>query len=808
MQLWKGCSQSTCKQRLCASHRSQEGSKPIRGLSRLSARAAATHLATIDNAEKLLCFNIRSEFLPDRDAGTRPVFQQVLDDVLNRLEALSAKPQVDKIVTSATPGKDPKSFTQHLFDTTSFRSFLQQVKTADPRDIVIRPELARDRAAHAVVSAENNFRHWLARTEVHEIQSDRFVEHIDISTQMDQIPTLMAQGIDALNKHMSAMDYQPHQLAWCDDGTVIGLVTHLVLLFGKAYRGSHYGEGIFVGYDQRSMWTAFGQSPVGQWYLWPWAWMQNIFLRHWDGEVTIRRQSVAGHALHAMESFTNRFSRFTDGKTYPLCPQLLQSRPHPTLANAPALADGFMRYCYMLDDRNANQEDERFSKENVKPMCVTKYAWILPQRTSIIVFRGICYQRLREAMGKSLINVKILQRCFSKIQAHGFWPPQTVSLQYGALRPAMSTYLTIQVRREYLLSDAYDELWRRQHRELLRPLRVNIVNAGEMGNDQGGISQEFFRLAVIEVTDPAYGMFKYDEAGRFDWFDPAFLEPSYKFELFGIIVGLAVHNGYTLPLTFPLSLYRNLCGEIPRYPPDIQDDWPDIVRNLTHLLHYDGDDVEDVFGLDFTYSYQGIGRVEQMNMLDFASDEAWSCYGLECPSENRSLPVTSENRYVYIETYVQMVALYSVHGPYTAFAQGFHTIMPPEVLRTTNAQNLKILVEGMQQDIDSHALQQAATYGEEYEAENLYINMFWSVIHELSQERKKKLLEFVTASDRIPVNGIESIPFKLERGTDPNMLPTSHTCFGMLRLPEYASREELERKLNIALDHTEGFGIV
>lgn len=784
----------------------RNSNKPVRGLSRLSARAAATHLATVDNAEMLLCSNIRSEFLPDRDVGTRPAFQQILEKVVNRLEELSDKHSAHRTATSAKPSKDPKSFTQHLFDTRSFKSFLQQVDTVDQTKADVRPELAKDRAAQAVILAETDLRQWFISKRLGEPQLVNIIIHRDTASLVNRIPMLMAQGIDALNDYMSAMRFEPDQLAWCDDGVVIGLATLLVLILGMVHRGTQQCEGVFTGFDQSSMWDAIGELPWDKWWLWPWEWMQIVFLSHWDGAVIIKRESIAGYALHAMESFVDRFSLVSEGKTYPLGPGLLQS--HPMLANVSALADGFIRHCYSSDKCETTADDESLDEADCGPMYITNYAWILHQKTSVLVFRRICYQRLREAMDKSLVNVKILQRCFKPLTYNGFWPPQMVGIQYGVLTSAMSTYCTIQVRREHLLSDAYDELWRRQHRELLRPLRVKIVNEGEIGNDQGGISQEFFRLAVLEVTDPAYGMFKYDEAGRFDWFDPATLEPSYKFELFGLIVGLAVHNGYTLPLTFPLALYRNLCGQLTRYPPDIQDDWPDIVRNLDQLLHYDGDDTEDVFGLDFTYTYQGIGNVEQLNMLDFVPAEAWTCYGLDIPSDDSPLPVTTKNRCIYIETYVKMIALYSVHVPYTAFAQGFHTIMPPQVLRTTNPQNLKVLVEGMQQDVDSHALQQAATYGEDYNDESLYINMFWSVVHDLPQERKRKLLEFVTASDRIPVNGIESIPFKIERGADPNMLPTSHTCFGMLRLPEYANREVLERKLHIALDHTEGFGIV
>lgn len=37
-------------------------------------------------------------------------------------------------------------------------------------------------------------------------------------------------------------------------------------------------------------------------------------------------------------------------------------------------------------------------------------------------------------------------------------------------------------------------------------------------------------------------------------------------------------------------------------------------------------------------------------------------------------------------------------------------------------------------------------------------------------------------------------------------IPTSMTCFGKLLLPEYSSFEKLKRKLEIALENSQGFG--
>ena len=75
------------------------------------------------------------------------------------------------------------------------------------------------------------------------------------------------------------------------------------------------------------------------------------------------------------------------------------------------------------------------------------------------------------------------------------------------LKTAVSTYLVLEVRRDNLLTDALDQIWRRERRELMRPLKVRIgMEEGELGMDHGGVQQEFFRLAIAQALHPDYGV--------------------------------------------------------------------------------------------------------------------------------------------------------------------------------------------------------------------------------------------------------------------------------------------------------------
>jgi len=86
--------------------------------------------------------------------------------------------------------------------------------------------------------------------------------------------------------------------------------------------------------------------------------------------------------------------------------------------------------------------------------------------------------------------------------------------------------------------------------------------------------------------------------------------------------------------------------------------------------------------------------------------------------------------------------------------------------------------------------------------------MLWEVVHSLSLEQKKRLLFFTTGCDRAPVGGLGTLQFIVQRsGPDSDRLPTAHTCFNILLLPEFADVAKLRKLLLIAIENAEGFGL-
>ena len=275
----------------------------------------------------------------------------------------------------------------------------------------------------------------------------------------------------------------------------------------------------------------------------------------------------------------------------------------------------------------------------------------------------------------------------------------------------------------------------------------------------------------------------------------------------------AVYNGLTLPVNFPTALYRKLLGLKVKHLDHIRDGWPDLAKGLDELVKWKDGDVGDIFLRTYEFSFEAFGNVNTVNMQKIDRDAIWPvapeavqskkrgslCLGetahspassitgeqaeLSSRSEihenmgNATLPeppapagekeeeaplVTNQNRHQFVKDYVFWLTDKSIRPQYEAFARGFYTCLDRSALSIFTPEALKSVVEGIQ-EIAIDELERCARYEGGFSPTHRVVRDFWSIVRRFSAEKKAQLLEFVTASDRIPVNGISSIMFVIQR---------------------------------------------
>ncbi|XP_070528774.1 probable E3 ubiquitin-protein ligase HERC4 isoform X3 [Cardiocondyla obscurior] len=351
-----------------------------------------------------------------------------------------------------------------------------------------------------------------------------------------------------------------------------------------------------------------------------------------------------------------------------------------------------------------------------------------------------------------------------------------------------SQFVILHVSRNNIVNDTLEQLFKYDSSELKRPLRVKFRD--EEAEDVGGVRKEFFMLLFAEILDFKYGMFKEYEETRTIWFSSDSLEEEVMYFLIGVLCGLAIYNFVIINLPFPLVLYKKLLGESVGLN-DMKEMSPTIARSLEDVLQYNESDLEEVFCLNFMITREVFGEMKNFELIP----------------GGEKVPVTLKNKQQYVDLYVDYVLNKSVETQFKAFHKGFHNVCGGRVLELFHSHELMSLLIG-NENYDWEELEKNASYKEGYSKSHPTIVLFWQVFHELPLEEKKKFLLFLTGSDRIPIQGMKAIKITIQPMTDERFLPAAHTCFNLLDLPRYQTRERLKYKLLQAIQHNQGFSLV
>lgn len=122
---------------------------------------------------------------------------------------------------------------------------------------------------------------------------------------------------------------------------------------------------------------------------------------------------------------------------------------------------------------------------------------------------------------------------------------------------------------------------------------------------------------------------------------------------------------------------------------------------------------------------------------------------------------------------------------------GFHDIIPAGLISIFNEQELELLISGLP-DIDVDDWKGNTEY-HNYTASSPQIQWFWRAVRSFDKEERAKLLQFVTGTSKVPLNGFKELEgmnginrFNIHRDYgNKTRLPSSHTCFNREFLPYF-----------------------
>lgn len=354
--------------------------------------------------------------------------------------------------------------------------------------------------------------------------------------------------------------------------------------------------------------------------------------------------------------------------------------------------------------------------------------------------------------------------------------------------------IRLRVRRSEIFIDSYHQLRQRTGEEMRAKIQVQFQ--GEEGIDAGGVLKEWYTSLAREIFNPNYALFV-QAGGKACTYHPnpmSYVNRDHLqfFQFIGRVVGKAIHDGQNLEAWFTRGFYKHMLQK-KVIPADLEAFDPEYFSNLKWMLDHD---ITNIIELTFCAESDELG---QMKTVDLKPN-------------GRSLPVTNDNKHEYIQLMAEHKMTNSVRQQIDAFLKGLHEIVPPEMLSVFDDKELELLISGLP-DIDIEDLKANTEY-HNYTPQSEQVQWFWKVMSEFTQEQRAWFLQFATGTTRVPVEGFKGLigmrgpqKFSIHRAYGADRLPSAHTCFNQLDLPDYPSEEVLREKLLQAVrEGYEGFG--
>ncbi|KAM6052554.1 ubiquitin-protein ligase E3B isoform 2-T8 [Chlamydotis macqueenii] len=385
------------------------------------------------------------------------------------------------------------------------------------------------------------------------------------------------------------------------------------------------------------------------------------------------------------------------------------------------------------------------------------------------------------------------------------------------------THITI--RRSRMLEDGYEQLRQLSQNAMKGVIRVKFVNdlgVDEAGIDQDGVFKEFLEEIIKKVFDPALNLFKTTSGDERLYPSPtSYIHENYLqlFEFVGKMLGKAVYEGIVVDVPFASFFLSQLLGHHHSVFYSSVDELPSLdsefYKNLTSIKRYDGD-ISDL-GLTLSYDEDVMGQLV--------------CH--ELVPGGKTIPVTNENKISYIHLMAHFRMHTQIKSQTAALIGGFRSIIKPEWIRMFSAPELQRLISGDNAEIDLEDLKKHTVYYGGFHGSHRVIIWLWDILaNDFSPEERAMFLKFVTSCSRPPLLGFAYLkpPFSIRcvevsddqdtgdtlgsvlrgfftiRKKEPGgRLPTSSTCFNLLKLPNYSKKSILREKLRYAISMNTGF---
>ena len=326
---------------------------------------------------------------------------------------------------------------------------------------------------------------------------------------------------------------------------------------------------------------------------------------------------------------------------------------------------------------------------------------------------------------------------------------------------------------------------------------LKIYYNGEVNQDAGGLIREWITMLFKKLQSPEEELFERTDTNEISYKLYRNIkdnnENMRKLNFIGKIMGKALLEGLAFNACFNIMIFKIILDE-------------EITLN-------------DMVDIDKFY-YSSLKQMLSMN------SEELSCFNFVSTSfngEDIPLVINGDNLIINeknVDYFVKQKIKFYVDKDkllINEIKKGLLSVIPYHLIKIFTAEELALVLNGIS-FIDVVDWRNYTEYNG-YDKNDTIINDFWSFVNELNQEQLKRLLQFCTGSQGIPIGGFKSLisnrdnsslfnitKINYEQGKE-NFIK-AHTCFNRLDIPCYPTNDLLYKALKFIVDNDIiGFGI-
>lgn len=393
------------------------------------------------------------------------------------------------------------------------------------------------------------------------------------------------------------------------------------------------------------------------------------------------------------------------------------------------------------------------------------------------------------------------------------------------------------IRRANLIEDGLNNIGNLDPNRLRMAFKIRFVDENgevEPGIDGGGLLKDFITSISRELCSESFGLFKTckDNTIAPREFDVLMNSPDkfndlvmkmvnkqqlnqkntkiilYLFEFLGRIVGKAIYEKILLEIEFNPVFLNSVFGQKNDFT-DLLNLDQELCKSLNYIKNLDDQEMNSLC-LTFSITLDLESASTDQHGGGHSSPSGHSKHlEVDLIPNGRNITVNNDNKIVYIKLLTHYKLITSIKLQAEAFLRGLSAVIPNESLRLFSPYELQSLISGEYKSLDVDNLRLNTCYNGYLETSQPIL-WLWDILkNEFSVEEQAEFLLFVTSSRKAPLLGFQHLnpKFGIQIVPDKTRLPTASTCFNLLKLPAYDSKEILKLKLKQAIFNSKGFDL-